>query len=41
MSDVDGSKGALSNPESHTFGLTVVGSAGSLLLWCLDVCIYA
>src|SRR6266478_2038102 len=30
-SDVDGSEGALSNPESHTFGLPVVGGAGSLL----------
>ena len=30
-SDVDGSRGALSNPESHTFGLPVVGSASSLL----------
>jgi hypothetical protein len=31
MSDVDGSEGALSNPASHTFGLPVVGGAGSLL----------
>ena len=30
-SDVEGSEGALSNPESHTFGLPVVGGAGSLL----------
>ncbi|KAN0115701.1 hypothetical protein V8E52_006647 [Russula decolorans] len=30
-SDVNGSEGALSNPESHTFGLPVVGGAGSLL----------
>ncbi len=30
-SDVDGSEGALSNPENHTFGLPVVGGAGSLL----------
>ena len=30
-SDVDGSEGALSNPESHTFGLHVVGGTGSLL----------
>jgi hypothetical protein len=30
-SDVDGSEGALSNPESHTFGLPVLGGAGSLL----------
>jgi hypothetical protein len=30
-SDVDGSEGALSNPECHTFGLPVVGGAGSLL----------
>jgi hypothetical protein len=30
-SDVDGSEGALSNPESHTIGLPVVGGAGSLL----------
>jgi hypothetical protein len=30
-SDVDGSEGALSNPESYTFGLPVVGSASSLL----------
>jgi len=30
-SDVDGSEGALSNPESHTFGLPAVGGAGSLL----------
>ena len=30
-SDVDGSEGALSNLESHTIGLPVVGSAGSLL----------
>ena len=29
-SDVDGSEGALSNPESHTFGLPVVSGAGSL-----------
>jgi hypothetical protein len=28
---VNGSEGALSNPESHTFGLPVVGGAGSLL----------
>jgi hypothetical protein len=31
MSDVDGSEGALSNPESHMFSLPVVGGAGSLL----------
>ncbi|KAF8496778.1 hypothetical protein F5888DRAFT_1803951 [Russula emetica] len=31
MSDVDGSEGAPSNPESHTFGLSVVGGVGSLL----------
>ena len=31
MSDVDRSEGVLSNPESHMFGLPVVGSAGSLL----------
>ncbi|KAH9953468.1 hypothetical protein BC827DRAFT_134941 [Russula dissimulans] len=31
-SDADGSEGALSNPESHTFGLPVVGGAGSMLL---------
>jgi hypothetical protein len=31
MSDVDGSEGALSNPASHTFGLPIVGGAGSLL----------
>jgi hypothetical protein len=30
-SDVDRSEGAPSNPESHTFGLPVVGGAGSLL----------
>jgi hypothetical protein len=30
-SDVDGSERALSNPERHTFGLPVVGGAGSLL----------
>ena len=30
-SDVDGSEGALRNPESHTFGLPVVGCAGNLL----------
>jgi hypothetical protein len=30
-SDVDGSEGTLSNPESHTFGLPVVGGAGNLL----------
>jgi len=30
-SDLDGSEGALSNPENHTFGLPVVGGAGSLL----------
>jgi hypothetical protein len=30
-SDVDGSEGVLSNPESHTFGLPVVGGAGTLL----------
>jgi hypothetical protein len=30
-SDVDGSEGALSNPESHTLGLPVLGGAGSLL----------
>ncbi|KAF8497814.1 hypothetical protein F5888DRAFT_1906591 [Russula emetica] len=30
-SDIDGSEGALSNPESHLFGLPVVGGAGSLL----------
>jgi hypothetical protein len=30
-SDVDGGEGALSNPESHTLGLPVVGGAGSLL----------
>jgi hypothetical protein len=30
-SDVDGSEGALSNPESHTFDFPVVGGAGSLL----------
>jgi hypothetical protein len=30
-SDVDGSEEALSNPESHTFGLPVVGGAGGLL----------
>jgi hypothetical protein len=30
-SDLDGSEGALSNPESHTFGLPVVGGAGGLL----------
>jgi hypothetical protein len=27
----DGSEGALSNPESHTFGLPVIGGTGSLL----------
>ena len=32
-SDIDGSEGALSNPESHTFGLPVVGGTGSLLPW--------
>ena len=32
MSDVDGSEGLLSNPESHTFGLPVVGGVGGLLL---------
>ncbi|KAI9453375.1 hypothetical protein F5148DRAFT_1277448 [Russula earlei] len=31
-SDADGSEGALSNPENHTFGLPVVGGAGSMLL---------
>ena len=31
MSNVNGSKGALSNPESHMFGLPIVGNAGSLL----------
>lgn len=30
-SDVDGSDGALNNPESHTFGLPIVGGAGSKL----------
>jgi hypothetical protein len=30
-SDVDGSEGALSNPENHTFGLPVLGGGGSLL----------
>ena len=30
-SDVEGSEGVLSNPESHTFGLPAVGGAGSLL----------
>jgi hypothetical protein len=30
-SNVDGSEGALSNPESHMFGLPVVGGSGSLL----------
>jgi hypothetical protein len=30
-SGVDGSEGALSNPESHTISLPVVGCAGSLL----------
>ena len=30
-SDMDGSGGALSNPEGHTFGSPVVGGAGSLL----------
>jgi hypothetical protein len=30
-SDVDGSEEVLSNPESHTFGLPVLGGAGSLL----------
>jgi len=30
-SDVDGSEGALGNPESHTFSLPVVGGAGSVL----------
>jgi hypothetical protein len=34
MSDVDGSEGALSNPESHTFGLPIVGGASSLLPSC-------
>jgi hypothetical protein len=33
-SDVDGSEGALSNPESHMFDLPVVGGAGSLLPQC-------
>jgi hypothetical protein len=32
-SDVDGSEGALSNPESHTSGLPVVGGTGNLLPW--------
>jgi hypothetical protein len=32
MSDANGSEGALSNRESHTFGLPVLGGAGSLLL---------
>jgi hypothetical protein len=36
-SDVDGSEGALSNPESHTFGLPVVGGADSLLPGCVHV----
>jgi hypothetical protein len=31
MSNVDGSEGVLNNPESHTFGLPVVGGGGSLL----------
>jgi hypothetical protein len=33
-SDVNESEGALSNPESHTFGLPIVGVAGSLLPRC-------
>ena len=38
--DVDESEGALSNPESHTFGLPVVGGARSLLPRC-GACTYA
>jgi hypothetical protein len=30
-SDVEGSEGALSNPESHTFSLPVIGGIGSFL----------
>ena len=30
-SDLDGCKGALSNPESHTFGSPIIGGAGSSL----------
>ena len=30
-SDMDGSEGALNNPERHTFDLPVVGRTGSLL----------
>ena len=39
--DVDGSEGVLSNPESHTFGLPVVGGAGSLLLRRAGMCAHA
>jgi hypothetical protein len=30
-SNVDGSEGALRNPENHTFGLPIIGCASSLL----------
>jgi hypothetical protein len=37
--NINGSEGALSNPESHMFGLLVVGGAGSLLLRRAEVCV--
>jgi hypothetical protein len=39
-SDVDGSKGVPSNPESHMFGLPIVGGTGGLLLWHTVVCVH-